>query len=231
MNFNNLLTKLNIELTAKQLEQFDIYFKYLVEYNENVNLTAITEETQVYIKHFYDSLTLATVYDFTKEVTMCDVGAGAGFPSIPLKILYPNIKLTIVDSLGKRITFLNLLANKLELDNYNMVHARAEEFCIKHRESFDIVTARAVARQNILNELCLPLTKINGYFLSMKAKEAVSEYEEGNSFEVLKGKIEDVITFELPNDSGERNIVKIKHISKCPLEYPREFGKIKKKPL
>ncbi|MFI3330024.1 MAG: 16S rRNA (guanine(527)-N(7))-methyltransferase RsmG [bacterium] len=231
MDFNKILKQLEITLTEEQLNQFKIYFEYLVEYNENVNLTSITEINQVYIKHFYDSLTLAKSYDFSKEITMCDVGAGAGFPSIPLKILYPNIKLTIVDSLGKRITFLNLLAEKLKLTNYNMVHDRAEEFAKTNRESFDIVTARAVARQNVLNELCLPLTKVNGYFLSMKAKDAINEYEEGESFKILNAKIEEVLTFELPNDEGQRNIIKIKHTKACPKEYPREYGKIKKKPL
>lgn len=231
MDFNKILKDLDITLSDFQLEQFDIYFNFLVEYNEKVNLTAITEEQQVYIKHFFDSLTLSQSYDFSKGVTLCDVGAGAGFPSIPLKILYPNIKLTIVDSLGKRITFLNLLAEKLGMDNYNFVHARAEEFCVNNRESFDIVTARAVARQNILNELCLPLTKVDGYFLAMKAAIAKEENEEGNSLSILKGKIEEVITFELPNDSGQRNIIKIKHTGSVPKEYPREFGKIKKKPL
>ncbi len=228
---NKILEKLNFSLTKRQIEQFEIYYDYLVEYNKNVNLTAITEKEQVYIKHFYDSLTLSKVYDFTKDTKMCDVGAGAGFPSIPLKILYPNINLTIVDSLGKRITFLNLLADKLGLENYNMVHARAEEFCLKNRESFDIVTARAVARQNILNELCIPLTKVNGYFLSMKAKDAFEENEEGDSLNILKANIEEVFSFELPSNSGSRNIMKIKHTKTCPKEYPREFGKIKKKPL
>lgn len=231
MDFNNLLKDLKINLNETQLQQFDIYFNYLVEYNEKVNLTAITEHEQVYIKHFYDSLTLAKTYDFSKEIKMCDVGAGAGFPSIPLKILYPNINLTIVDSLGKRITFLNSLAEKLKITNYNMVHARAEEFCLENRESFDIVTARAVARQNILNELCIPLTKVNGYFLSMKAKDAVVENEEGDSLKILNGKIEEIFTFELPDNNGSRNIVKIKHTKVCPKEYPREFGRIKKKPL
>lgn len=231
MDFNKLLEKLEINLSEKQLDQFNTYFEFLIEYNEKVNLTAIKEKEQVYIKHFYDSLTLAKTYDFSKGISLCDVGAGAGFPSIPLKILYPNINLTIVDSLGKRITFLNLLAEKLGLDNYNMVNARAEEFCVDNRESFDVVTARAVARQNILNELCLPLTKLNGYFLAMKAAIAMEENEEGDSLTILKGKIDDVITFELPNECGQRNIVKIKHTSKTPMEYPRDFGRIKKKPL
>lgn len=231
MEFNKILKDLDIQLNETQLQQFKIYFNYLIEYNEKVNLTAIKEEAQVYIKHFYDSLTLAKVYDFSKNTTMCDVGAGAGFPSIPLKILYPNINLTIVDSLGKRITFLNLLAEKLNLDNYNMVHARAEEFCVDNRESFDIVTARAVARQNILNELCIPLVKVNGYFLSMKAKDAMVENDEGDSLIILNGKIEDVFTFQLPDELGERNIIKIKHTKKSPIDYPRDFGRIKKKPL
>ncbi len=230
MSFEKMLNDLNLAISDYQLEQFEIYFKFLVEYNEHVNLTAITNRDEVYLKHFYDSLTLIKAYDFSGDITMCDVGAGAGFPSIPLKIMFPNIKLTIVDSLGKRITFLNLLADKLKLSHYNMVHARAEEYAVLHRESFDVVTSRAVARQNILNELCLPLTKVGGYFLSMKSRLATEEKSEGQSLEKLFGTIEDNIVFHL-DDGSEREIVKIKHYKKIPSIYPREFSKIKKNPL
>lgn len=230
MSFEKMLNDLNLVINDNQLEQFETYFKFLVEYNEKVNLTAITIRDDVYLKHFYDSLTLTKAYDFSGDLTLCDVGAGAGFPSIPLKIMFPNIKLTIVDSLGKRITFLNLLAEKLNLDNYNMVHARAEEYAVLYRESFDVVTSRAVARQNVLNELCLPLTKVGGYFLSMKSKLATEEKSEGESFEKLFGKIEDTFVFKLL-DGSEREIVKIKHFNKTPNMYPREFSKIKKNPL
>ena len=180
MDFNQLLKEIDITLSDRQLEQFAIYFKFLVEYNEVVNLTAITEEEEVYIKHFYDSILLSKVIDLSEVKTLCDVGAGAGFPSIPLKILYPELNVTIVDGLDKRIKFLTLLSEKLGLSNLNLVHGRAEEYAKDHRESFDVVTARAVARFNVLNELCIPLVKIGGYFVSMKGKNADEEIAEGN---------------------------------------------------
>jgi 16S rRNA (guanine527-N7)-methyltransferase len=172
MDFNSLLSKIDITLSNRQLEQFDIYFKFLVEYNEVVNLTAITDEEEVYIKHFYDSILLSKVIDLNSIKSLCDVGAGAGFPSIPLKILYPELNVTIVDGLDKRIKFLTLLCQKLDIKGVNLVHGRAEDYAKTHRESFDIVTARAVARFNILNELCIPLVKVGGHFISLKGKNA-----------------------------------------------------------
>ena len=189
MEFNKLLANINIELSDRQLEQFEIYFKFLVEYNEYVNLTAITEEEEVYIKHFYDSILVGQVLDLNTVNSICDVGSGAGFPSIPLKIVYPHLNVTIVDGLDKRITFLKQLVSKLGLANVNLVHGRAEEYAKDHRESFDMVTARAVARANILNELCIPLVKVGGNFVSMKGKNALEEISEGKSLSVLNGKI------------------------------------------
>lgn len=231
MNFNNILKNLNLVLTDRQLEQFDIYFKFLVEYNEFVNLTAITEEEDVYIKHFYDSILLGQVVDLTGERTICDVGSGAGFPSIPLKIVYPNLKVTIIDGLDKRITFLKQLVAKLGLDNVNLVHGRAEEYAKEHRESFDIVTARAVARANILNELCIPLVKVGGHFVSMKGKNADEEINEGKSLEILKGKIIKKNEYYLPKEDSKRVLFLIEHFEKCPNKYPRAFASIKKNPL
>ena len=175
--FRQLLAAKGIELTDQQMTQFDQYFHLLVEWNEKMNLTAITDKEDVYLKHFYDSITIAFDFDFNDQ-TLIDVGAGAGFPSVPLKILYPNLKITIVDSLNKRITFLNHLFKELELDNCQAVAARAEEYAKDHRESVDIVMARAVARLNILDELCLPLVKKNGYFLSLKGRQAPEEVKE-----------------------------------------------------
>lgn len=231
MDFNKLLKEIDITLSGRQLEQFDIYFKFLVEYNEVVNLTAITEEEEVYIKHFYDSILLSKVIDLNNVETLCDVGAGAGFPSIPLKILYPNLKVTIVDGLDKRIKFLTLLAEKLGLDGLNLVHGRAEEYAKEHRESFDIVTARAVARFNILNELCIPLVKVGGVFISMKGKNAQEEIEEGNSLYLLNGKIVKQEEYFLPKEESKRVLIVINHFKECPKKYPRAFASIKKNPL
>ena len=231
MNFNNLLKEIGITLSDRQLKQFDIYFKFLVEYNNYVNLTAITDEEDVYIKHFYDSILVGQVLDLTKVETICDVGSGAGFPSIPLKIVYPNLKVTIVDGLDKRITFLKQLVSKLELDNVTLVHGRAEEYAKDHRESFDVVTARAVARANILNELCIPLVKVGGYFISMKGKNAEEEINEGNSLKILNAQIEKQNEYFLPKEESKRVLLLIKHFAMCSPKYPRAYASIKKKPL
>ena len=231
MDFNKLLKNIDIELSERQLEQFKIYFEFLVEYNENVNLTAITEEEEVYIKHFYDSLLLSKTIDLNNIKSLCDVGSGAGFPSIPLKIAYPHLEITIIDGLDKRITFLKQLAAKLELSNVNCVHARAEEYAKEHKESFDVVTARAVARANILNELCIPLVKVGGHFVSMKGKNAEDEINEGNSLKILNAKIIKQNEYFLPKEESKRVLILIKHFDKCPNKYPRPFAAIKKKPL
>ena len=231
MEFNKLLANINIELSDRQLEQFEIYFKFLVEYNEYVNLTAITEEEDVYIKHFYDSILVGQVLDLTTVNSICDVGSGAGFPSIPLKIVYPHLNVTIVDGLDKRITFLKQLVSKLGLANVNLVHGRAEEYAKDHRESFDMVTARAVARANILNELCIPLVKVGGNFVSMKGKNAEEEINEGNSLSILKGKIINQAEYYLPKEESKRVLIVINHYEKCPNKYPRAFASIKKNPL
>lgn len=231
MHFNELLKIIDIELNEKQLEQFKCYYEFLVEYNKNVNLTAIIEETEVYIKHFYDSILLSKVISLSEIETICDVGSGAGFPSIPLKILFPHLKVTIIDALDKRIKFLALLSAKLGLENINLIHGRAEDCVKEFRESFDLVTARAVARENLLNELCIPLTKVNGHFVSMKGKNFLEELNEGKSLEELKGKIIIQKEYTLPQEDAKRVFIVIKHYDKCPLKYPRNFNIMKKKPL
>ncbi len=172
--FASELQKKGIELSNHQLDQFAIYFKTLVDWNEKINLTALTAEADVYLKHFYDSITAAFYHDFQSVKHICDVGAGAGFPSIPLKICFPHLHITIVDSLKKRIGFLNHLAEQLNLDHVAFYHSRAEDFGknSKCRESFDIVMARAVARMSVLSELCLPLCKKDGLFMAMKGSQA-----------------------------------------------------------
>lgn len=225
MDFNNLLKDLNISLTDYQLDQFKKYYELLVEYNKVMNLTGITELDEVYLKHFYDSLTLVKAYDFKNDISLCDVGSGAGFPAIPLKIAFPNISVTIVDSLGKRIEFLNTVIKELKLENIKAIHARAEEF--DKRESFDVVTSRALANINIGLELCMPLVKVDGYYLPM-----VVSYDLGsNTIKTLGGKLIDELIFNLPVENSERRILKIKKVEKTLGKYPRAFAQIKKKPL
>ena len=190
LEFIKQLETKGITLTPQQVNQFKQYFKILVEWNEKMNLTAITDEEGVYLKHFYDSLTIAFDFDFTDQ-SIVDVGAGAGFPSVPLKIVYPELKITIVDSLTKRITFLNHLFKELNLSNCQAISARAEDYAKDHRQKCDIVMARAVARLNILDELCLPLVKVGGYFLALKGLKATEELEEaGKGIVLLGGQVE-----------------------------------------
>ena len=228
--FINQLKQQGIELTALQIEQFKKYYELLVEWNQKMNLTAITDQEGVYLKHFYDSLTIAFNFKFNNQ-KIIDVGAGAGFPSIPLKIVYPDLKVTIVDSLTKRITFLNHLFKELKLTDCQAISARAEEYAKDHRQEADIVMARAVARLNILDELCLPLVKVNGYFLALKGLKAKEELKEAsNGIKILGGRVDEVIDFTLTNDDHRSNII-IKKVNATPGKYPRMFSKIKKQPL
>lgn len=232
--FEAILHEKGITLNHKQLEQFERYYETLVEWNEKMNLTAITAKEDVYLKHFYDSITAAFYYDFTKPLHLCDVGAGAGFPSLPLKIVFPHIHVTIVDSLNKRILFLNHLANVLNLENVHFIHDRAESFGVnpKYRESYDIVTARAVAKMSVLSELCLPLVKVGGYFIAMKAVNAKDELESGQkAITTLGGKMAEMFTFTLPIEESERNILLIKKEKQTPKKYPRKPGMPSKMPI
>lgn len=229
--FIQALLDKGITLSQKQIQQFELYYQTLVEWNEKMNLTAITNKEDVYLKHFYDSLTISFDYPLNNQL-LCDIGAGAGFPSIPLKIVYPDLKITIVDSLSKRITFLKHLVEVLQLNDVSAISARAEEYAKDHRESFDIVTARAVARLNILDELCLPLVKIDGDFITLKglkAKEELSEAKQG--IEKLGGTIEKEVDFTLTDENDHRCNIFIHKTKQTPVKYPRQFGQIKKKPL
>jgi len=232
--FTTELQKKGIELSDRQLEQFAIYFDTLVEWNEKINLTALTSEADVYLKHFYDSISAAFYYDFNDVVHICDVGAGAGFPSIPLKICFPHLHISIVDSLNKRIGFLNHLAEQLELDNVTFYHSRAEDFGknAKYRETFDVVMARAVARMSVLSELCLPLSKIKGSFIAMKGAQANEELADaGKAIQTLGGKLAMTQTFSLPQEDSERSIVIVNKERKTPKKYPRKAGTPNKDPI
>lgn len=230
------LSKHNLKITKEQEEQFKIYFKELVETNKVVNLTRITEESEVYLKHFFDSVTpLFTFGEVFKDgLTLCDVGAGAGFPSIPLKILMPGLKVTIVDSLAKRLKFLESLVQKLNLKNVELVHGRAEDVGQnpQYRESFDLVTARAVANMTVLSEYCLPLVKKNGYFIALKGPKASGELEDSQkALNVLGGKLIKDIEFTLPDSDEERTLVLVEKIKTTPKKYPRQAGTPRRKPL
>ncbi len=233
-SFIQKLKEKGITLNDRQIEQFDKYYQLLVEWNKKMNLTAITDQEEVYLKHFYDSISAAFYIDLNKPLSICDVGAGAGFPSIPLKICFPKLKVTIVDSLKKRIIFLEALAQELALQQVEFFHDRAETFAKKRefREQFDVVTARAVARMSVLSELCLPLVKKGGIFVAMKAANAEEELKKGErAIRLLGGQLEQIHSFQLPIEESERNMIVIKKVKKTPNKYPRKPGTPNKQPL
>lgn len=210
---------------------FEIYFNQLIEYNKKVNLTAITEKNEVYIKHFFDS-SLASEF-IPQGAKVVDVGTGAGFPGIPIKIVRDDIQLHLVDSLNKRITFLNQLKRDLNLD-YLTYHSRAEDFCINqnNREMFDVCVSRAVARLNTLVEYCLPLIKVGGIFIAYKGGDVQEELDESiKALKILGGEIIEIKPINLPNNMGNRNLIIIKKIKHTPLKYPRNKNLPKLKPL
>ncbi|WP_435002568.1 16S rRNA (guanine(527)-N(7))-methyltransferase RsmG [Bacillus atrophaeus] len=232
--FTSGLAKKGISLSSRQLEQFELYYEMLVEWNEKINLTSITEKKEVYLKHFYDSITAAFYVDFKQVNTICDVGAGAGFPSLPIKICFPHLQVSIVDSLNKRITFLEKLAEALQLENTSFYHDRAETFGQRQdlRESYDIVTARAVARLSVLSELCLPLVKKNGLFVALKAASAEEELKAGKkAITTLGGELEQVHSFKLPLEESDRNIIVMRKKKNTPKKYPRKPGTPNKSPI
>lgn len=232
--FKEVLLKEKIELTDLQLNQFATYYEMLVEWNEKVNLTAIIEKNEVYLKHFYDSLTPGLYDDFTKVNTICDVGAGAGFPSLPLKIYYSHLHVTIIDSLQKRIHFLQQLIDRLQLTNVHLVHSRAEDAGQqrKYREQFDVVTARAVARMSVLSEYCLPFSKKGGHFIALKGSSVAEELSDAkNAIKTLGGEVSKVESFHLPKEKSERSIVWIEKVKNTPKKYPRQAGIPNRKPI
>ena len=232
--FKNMLLEKGISLSPQQVQQFNQYYQLLIDWNEKMNLTAITDKSDVYVKHFYDSITAAFYFDFSSVQSICDVGAGAGFPSIPLKICYPHLHITIVDSLQKRITFLNELTSTLQLENVLLQHDRAETFGqrVDSRETFDVVMARAVARLSVLSELCLPLVKVNGTFIAMKASSANEEVEKGKkAMKILGGEVVEQKNFMLPVENSERTIILIKKQHNTPKKYPRKPGTPNRSPI
>ena len=232
--FYSLLDQQNINLTDQQKFQFERYFELLVEWNQKINLTAITEKEEVYLKHFYDSIApiLQGLIE-NQEIKLLDIGAGAGFPSLPMKILYPQLDVTIIDSLNKRINFLQLLAEELDLEGVHFYHGRAEDFAQdkNFRAQFDIVTARAVARMQVLSELTIPYLKVGGKLLALKASNAPEELTEAkNALNLLFSKVEDNISYTLPN-GDPRYITIVEKKKETPNKYPRKAGMPNKRPL
>ncbi len=227
--FVKALKCLNIDISEKQLNDLDIYYKMLIEYNTHTNLTRITEEHEVYLKHFYDSLTLVKIIDLTKVDSLCDLGTGAGFPGVVLKIFFPNLKLTLVDALNKRINFLDIVVKELNLENVTLVHSRAEEYGKDHRELFDVVTARALSSFPILLEYSASLLKVHGHLIAMRG---LSDSFAGiNALKVLNLKINNILEFKLPFEESNRTLVDVVKIDKTSLKYPRRYAEIKKKTL
>ena len=229
--FESKLNEIGITLSDKQKEQFDKFYELLVEWNKVMNLTGITEYEDVLEKHFYDSLTMISKVNLNNS-SLVDIGAGAGFPCIPLKIAVPSLDVTVVDSLTKRMTFLDVVIKELKLENIRCLAMRGEDFAKLHREEFDYVTARAVARLNILNEITIPLVKVDGYFIALKGNDGLLEIEEcKDAFKKLGSKVEIVDEFSLPSENAKLINIFIKKEAKTNPIYPRDFAKIKKSPL
>ena len=230
------LNEFGIELTAEMEEQFLLYYNMLIEWNSFMNLTAITDFDEVLKKHFTDSVSLIrAIPDLgEKKFKVIDVGTGAGFPGIPLKIVFPNISVVLLDSLNKRVNFLKEVISKLQLTDITAVHGRAEDFAKnkEYRESFDLCVSRAVANLATLSEYCLPFVKKNGRFISYKSEKVSEEFEvSGKAISVLGGEYENQVTFELPDSDIYRNLFVIKKKSATPGKYPRKAGLPSKEPI
>lgn len=232
--FHEMLKKLNIKLQDDQMDKFMLYYDMLIERNKVMNLTAITEFNEVVSKHFIDSLSLIKVYNSKDSIRVIDMGTGAGFPGIPLKIMFPNWDIVLLDSLNKRVNFLNDVISELNFKNIKAIHGRAEDYGRKngYRESFDLCVSRAVAKLSTLSEYCLPYVKINGSFIPYKAGNVEDELNESKkALQILGGKIEKVESFFLPGTDIERTLIVIKKGVKTPGIYPRSTGKPTKEPL
>jgi len=226
--------KMGIELSDLQLEQFDTYYEMLVEKNKVMNLTAITELEEVVQKHFFDSISLIKVEKLNQDISIIDLGTGAGFPGIPLKIAFPELEICLADSLNKRVLFLNEVIEELELKKISAVHGRAEELARQkgYREQFDLCVSRAVANLSTLSEYCLPFVKVGGKFISYKANEVEEEIKQAeHALEVLGGACVDIQKFQLPDSEMNRAFVIIEKKKKTPATYPRKAGTPSKKPL
>ena len=229
-DFIEELSKIGIEVDEKKLSALERYFELLVEWNLKMNLTGITKKEDVYLKHFYDSLTLMKAINLNKVETLCDIGTGAGFPGLVIKIVFPEIKVTLVDSLNKRINFLNEVIKELNLENIETISARIEEYGVKNREIYDVVVARAVASLPILLEYATPLVKVDGYFIAMKSsKDELNDLKD--IYKKLNMELDNTVTFLLPFENSNRALMKFKKIGITNRVFPRKYVEIKNKPL
>lgn len=228
--FIKYIEKLGVICDDDKLNKLKKYYEMLVEYNKVMNLTGITEKKQVYLKHFYDSMTIVRAINLNDYNTLCDIGTGAGFPGLVIKIFYPHLSVTLVDSLNKRINFLSDVIKELGLTDIETVHARIEDYAHNNKDKFDIVTARAVAPLNILLEYAIPITKVSSYFIAMKGKTE-DETTYNNALKVLNSEVKEIKEFKLPIENSDRTIYKIIKISKTNGKYPRKPSEIKKNEL
>ena len=226
--------KYGLKLTESQISDFNVYYELLVEWNQKINLTALTSPEDVAVKHIIDSLSCFKQELFKPGTTLIDVGTGAGFPGLPLKIYYPELKLTLLDSLNKRVKFLQLVVDKLNLNGVEVIHARSEEVARqkKYREKFDLASARAVARLPILAEYCLPFVKVGGTFIALKGRQYEEEMTEADkAVKVLGGKIAEAVPVKLPGLEDKRAVIYIEKIKKTPAVYPRKAGTPERNPI
>ena len=232
--FEEKLSQIGITLSDKQKEQFDKFYELLVEWNKVMNLTGITEYEEVNEKHFVDSLSIVKAIDMNQVHSLVDIGTGAGFPGIPLKIAFPHIKVVLLDSLNKRINFLNTVIKELGLENIETIHGRAEDFAkqLEYREQFDLCVSRAVANLATLSEYCIPYVKKDGMFVPYKSGEIDEEVEQSKkAIHVLGGKLDKVIKFQLPGTEIGRSFVKINKVQNTAKKYPRKAGLPSKEPI
>lgn len=229
--FKKELEKININITDYQLNQLEQYYELLNLWNEKINLTAIINKKDVYLKHFYDSLTINRIFDLNQNVHLCDIGTGAGFPGIVLKILFPNLKITLIDSVLKKVNFLNEVINNLDLKDIEAIHGRVEEFAQNNLEKYDIVTSRAVASLNTLLELAIPLLKVKGYFIPLKGNIDQELKDSEKAFLKLNSQIVSIDSFLLPYENSTRTILLIQKTQTTNKKYPRKYKEIKSNPL
>lgn len=228
------LKELNIQINEIQKKQFDTFYSMLVEWNKVMNLTGITEYEEVIEKHFVDSLSIVNIFDLSEINTVIDVGTGAGFPGIPIKIAFPHLKITLLDSLNKRINFLDSVIDELKLDGIYTIHGRAEDFAKKddYRERYDLCVSRAVANLSTLSEYCLPYIRVGGMFISYKSGDVDDEVlESKKAISILGGKLDNVVKFQLPGTDINRSFIKIEKIKNTGKKYPRKAGLPSKEPL
>ncbi len=229
--FKRAIEQLGINITEIQMNQLKEYQNFLIEYNTHTNLTAIKTPEEIYLKHFYDSLTIQKIIHLNESQKLLDIGTGAGFPGMVLAICFPKLNVYLLDSNHKKIDFLEQLIQKLQLKNVKTIYARSEEYAKNHKEEFDIITSRAVAELRILLEISFPMLKVNGKFIAMKSSIDEELSASKDTIEILSGNLEEKITFELPFSKGKRTIIKIQKNKTTPDIYPRNYGTIRKKAL